>query len=629
MAKEKQQSYAFKAEIQQLLNILVHSLYTDKEIFLRELVSNAADALNRLQFEMLTNRDVLDPDAELAIWVTVDKDAKTITVSDTGIGMTHDEIIENLGTIAQSGAAVFLKSVQEAGAEEQPPLEMIGQFGVGFYSAFMVAQEVRVVSRSYRPEAQACEWVSDGSANFKVSPAEKANRGTEITVKLKEDADEFADDWRLERVVKKHSDFVTFPIYVRDQVVNRQRALWRQSAQETTQEEYDEFYRHLTYDFDKPLLTSHLVTDAPVDIRSVLYVPSKLERGVLNLRSDYGLKLYAKGVMIQEHNKELLPHHLRFLQGIVESEDLPLNVSRETVQRNPAARRIQKALVGKVLKELETMGQEKPDDYRHFWDEFGVFIKEGITNDPSSKDDLLPLLRFRSSKTQEDELVSLIEYKARMAEDQPNIYYLLSDSAEAASGSPHLDYFRDNDIEVLYMLDPIDSFMLTMLHQFDEIPLRDIDDATLDLPRKKKEGQEEAPTIPEDAFKQLTERFSQVLGEKITQIRESKVLSASPCRLISPDSLPGRQIQRVYKWLDKEYKVPSKVMELNRRHPLLRNLARLVSQTPQDPIIDSAIEQLYENQLIIEGIHPNPAAMVSRIQKFIEAATAGEEPPPA
>ncbi len=629
MAKEKQQSYAFKAEIQQLLNILVHSLYTDKEIFLRELVSNAADALNRLQFEMLTNRDVLDPDAELAIWVTVDKDAKTITVSDTGIGMTHDEIIENLGTIAQSGAAVFLKSVQEAGAEEQPPLEMIGQFGVGFYSAFMVAQEVRVVSRSYRPEAQACEWVSDGSANFKVSPAEKANRGTEITVKLKEDADEFADDWRLERVVKKHSDFVTFPIYVRDQVVNRQRALWRQSAQETTQEEYDEFYRHLTYDFDKPLLTSHLVTDAPVDIRSVLYVPSKLERGVLNLRSDYGLKLYAKGVMIQEHNKELLPHHLRFLQGIVESEDLPLNVSRETVQRNPAARRIQKALVGKVLKELETMGQEKPDDYRHFWDEFGVFIKEGITNDPSSKDDLLPLLRFRSSKTQEDELVSLIEYKARMAEDQPNIYYLLSDSAEAASGSPHLDYFRDNDIEVLYMLDPIDSFMLTMLHQFDEIPLRDIDDATLDLPRKKKEGQEEAPTIPEDAFKQLTERFSQVLGEKITQIRESKVLSASPCRLISPDSLPGRQIQRVYKWLDKEYKVPSKVMELNRRHPLLRNLARLVSQTPQDPIIDSAIEQLYENQLIIEGIHPNPAAIVSRIQKFIEAATAGEEPPPA
>jgi molecular chaperone HtpG len=624
MAEEQLQTHEFKAEIQQLLNILVHSLYTDKEIFLRELISNAADALNRLQFEMLTNRNVLDPEAELSIRVAVDEEAKTITVSDSGIGMTRDEMVENLGTIAQSGAAAFLKRMQEAGAEERPPLELIGQFGVGFYSAFMVADELRVVSRAYLPDAEACEWVSDGSASYRVGPAEKTDRGTQITVKLKEDAAEFANAWRLERVVKKHSDFVTFPIYVRDEVVNRQKPLWRQSPRDTKEEEYDDFYKHLSYDFEKPLLTSHLVADVPVDIRSVLYVPSRLERGVLNLRSDYGLKLYAKGVMIQEHNKELLPHHLRFIQGVVESEDLPLNISRETVQRNPAARRIQKALIGKLIKELETLAEEKPDDYRRFWDEFGVFIKEGITNEPSSKEELLPLLRFHSSKAEDGKLVSLAEYKARMAEDQQAIYYLLSDTPEAAASSPHLDYFRANDMEVLYMVDPIDSFMVTMLHEFDDKPLRDVDDATLDLPQKEEEEAAE-PAIPEADFDSLIGRFVEVLGDKVNAVRESKVLRDSPCRLVSPDSLPGRQMQRVYKWLDKEFKVPAKILEVNRRHPLIQNLARLVAETPDDPVINSTVEQLYENQLIIEGIHPNPAAMVSRIQTLMEVATARNE----
>ena len=339
--EETLQTYEFKAEIQQLLNILVHSLYTEREIFVRELISNAADALNRLQFEMLTNRDVLDPDAEMAIHGEVDEEAKTITGSDSGIGMTRDEIIENLGTIAQSGAAAFLKRLQEAEGEERPPLEMIGQFGVGFYSTFMVAREVCVVSRSYRPDAKACEWVSDGSASFRVNSAEKTDRGTSVSVKLKEDAAEFASTWRLEQIFKTHSDFVTFPIHVGDRVVNRQKPLWRQSSREVTEEEYKDLYKHLTLDFEKPLLTSHLVSDVPVDIRSVLYVPGRRERGILNLRPDFGLKLYAKGVMIQEYNKELLPNHFRFVEGVIESEDLPLNISRETVQRNPAARRIQ------------------------------------------------------------------------------------------------------------------------------------------------------------------------------------------------------------------------------------------------------------------------------------------------
>ena len=619
--EETLQTYEFKAEIQQLLNILVHSLYTEREIFVRELISNAADALNRLQFEMLTNRDVLDPDAELAIRVEVDEEAKTITVSDSGIGMTRDEIIENLGTIAQSGAAAFLKRLQEAEGEERPPLEMIGQFGVGFYSAFMVAQEVRVVSRSYRPDAKACEWVSDGSASFRVSPAEKTDRGTRVIVKLEEAAAEFASPWRLEQIVKMHSDFVTFPIHVGDRVVNRQKPLWRQSSRETTEEEYKDLYKHLTLDFEKPLLTSHLVSDVPVDIRSVLYVPGRRERGILNLRPDFGLKLYAKGVMIQEYNKELLPNHFRFVEGVVESEDLPLNISRETVQRNPAARRIQKALVGKLIKELESLAREKPDGYRRFWDEFGVFIKEGIATDPAGKDNLLPLLRFHSSKADDGGLVSLAEYAARLAPDQPAIYYLLGEDLESVAHSPHLDYFEANDIEVLYLIDPIDSFMVMALTEFKDRPLKNVDDATLDLPQKEETEAREA-AIPEADFNRLVGRFVKVLGDKVTEVRESKVLRDNPCRLVSSESVPGREMQRVYKLLNKEFEVPKKILEINRGHPLMRNLARLVTDAPDDAVIDPAIEQLFENQLLIEGIHPNPATMTARIQTLLEAATA-------
>lgn len=619
--------YEFKAEIQQLLNILVHSLYTDREIFVRELISNAVDALNRVQFEMLTNRQVLDPDAELAIRVSVDEEAKTITVSDTGVGMTRQEIVENLGTIAQSGAAAFIKRLQAAEEGQQPTLEMIGQFGVGFYSAFMVAQEVRVVSRSYLPDAEACEWVSDGSASFAVRPADKAERGTDVIVKLKEEAAEFASTWRLEQIVKRHSDFVSFPIYLGDEAVNRQKPLWRQSPGEVDQE-YAEFYRHLTHDFEDPLLISHLVADVPVDIRSILYVPSHRERGPLDLRTDYGLRLYAKGVLIQENNKDLLPNYLRFIEGVVESEDLPLNVSRETVQNNPAIRRIQKALVGKLIREMETLAQDKPDEYRRLWQEFGVFIKEGVATDLTAKEDLLPLLRFHSSKTEEDGLVSLAEYRARMPDDQPAIYYLLGDDLNAVPHSPHLDHFRAHDVEVLYMVDPIDNFMVMALTEFEGKPLRNVDDATIELPEKEEPETPAEEAIPEPDFNALVARFVQALGDRVAEVRESKVLRGSPCRLVSPENAPGQEMQRVYRILNKEYQVPKKILEINRRHPIIRNLAHLVAETPDDPVIDLTVEQLYENQLLIEGLHPNPASMTARLQELMEAATARRPPAP-
>jgi molecular chaperone HtpG len=615
--------HEFRAEIQQLLNILVHSLYTDREIFLRELLSNATDALHRVKFEMLTERDVLDPDAELAIRVTVDRDARTMTVADSGIGMTCDELIENLGTIAQSGAAAFIQRMQELGEQERPRVEMIGQFGVGFYSAFMVAHQVQVVSRSYRPGAEACQWVSDGSASFQVGPAERKERGTSVIVHLTEDAHEFLNEWQLEQVIKRHSDFVPFPIHLGDKVVNRQRPLWRQSPQEASEEDYTEFYKHLTRDVEPPLLHAHMVADIPVDVRSILYVPPHRDRMLLSLSGDYGLRLYAKGVMIQERNKDLLPNHFRFVEGVLESEDLPLNVSRETVQRNPAVRRIQKALVGKLVRELADLAESDPDKYGEFWNEFGVFIKEGVAIDLADRDDLLPLLRFHSStsRQEEDDLVSLQTYVERMTEDQSAIYYLTGEDLGSIRRSPHLDYFRAHDIEVLLLVDPVDSFLAMSLTQYGDKPLKSIDDAALELPEEPEERVPDDEAV-EDDLSQLVARMVKVLGGSVSQVRESKILRDSPCRLVSPAGSSGSDAQRVRRLLNQEFEISPKILEINRRHPLIRNLAAVLAQRPGDPTVDATIEQLYENQLLLEGSHPNPAAMVDRIQLLMEAATA-------
>jgi molecular chaperone HtpG len=445
MSQETQESFEFRAEIQQLLSILIHSLYRDREIFLRELISNASDALRRIQFELLTNRDALDPDAELAVRITFDEAAKTLTIGDTGIGMTRDELIENLGTIAHSGAMEFLKRLQ---ATDQPiRTDLIGQFGVGFYSVFMVADEVKVTSRSYRPEAQACVWISRGDDTYTLAAAAKPTRGTTVEIKLKDDAAEFAAAWRLEQIVKKHSDYVAFPIYVGDnaQAANRQTALWRRSPREVTPEQYDEFYKHLTLDPDKPLTHVHLVTDAPVQMYAVLYVPAKRERGLFYLRTDHGLELYSRKVLIQDYCKDLLPNHLRFVEGVVDCEDLPLNISRETIQATRLMEKMKSNLTRKLVDELERMATEEPDRYQEFWGQFGMFIKEGVATDPTGREALYKLLRFRSSKSGEG-WASLADYVGRMKDDQKAIYYVLGDDLASVARSPHLDYFRAHDI---------------------------------------------------------------------------------------------------------------------------------------------------------------------------------------
>ncbi len=640
MAKTKEAQTApieFQAEIQKVLDILIHSLYTDREIFLRELLSNALDALNRAQFEMLTNRDVLDEGAELAVYLEPDPDNRTLTVRDTGIGMTEEEMIENLGTIARSGAQQFLEVMKAAKEEGQTvSADIIGQFGVGFYSVFMVAEEVTVISRSYQKDAEAAIWQSSGEGTYTVGPADKTDRGTTITIKLKEDAKDFSQTYRLRQIVKTHSDFGSFPIYLKEQQppqddeaqgkeefvqVNQQTALWRKSPQEVEEEKYKSFYQQLTMDFGDPLLRLHTSADAPVQFYALLYIPSKKDYQLFGAKEDYGIKLYSRKILIQENFKELLPKYLRFIEGVVDSEDLPLNVSRETVQSTPLLTKIKNVLVRRISSELSQMAEDDADKYRTFWKEFGGFIKEGIATEQDSHDKFVDLLRFQSSFGKDaGELVSLRQYVERMESDQKEIYYILGDDYEVVSRSPHLEYFKKHDIEVLYMTDPMDSFTLVGLNEYDGKPLKNVDDAGLDLPDERapdEKGTED--TIPTDEFKALVKRFKDVLGERVEDVRQSKILTDSPCRLVNPAGAMNTGMQRVQRLLDKDYQIPKKILEINPHSGLVQGISARLAAKGDDDLINPLIEQLFENALVEEGIHPNPAEMVPRIQQLMEA----------
>lgn len=618
------EAYEFRAEVQKLLHILVHSLYTHREIFLRELISNASDALNRLQFEMLTNTNVVDPEAKLAIRITVDKEAKTIRISDTGIGMTHDEVIEELGTIAHSGAESFLARLKEG---ETNANEIIGQFGVGFYSVFMAAEKVEVTTRSFRPEAEAVTWTSTGGQTYTLQPApEKTSRGTDITVYLRDDAAEFAEEYRLRQIIKTHSDFVSFPIYLGDEEkpVNQQTALWRQSPRDVSDDDYQNFYRQLTLDFEEPLIRVHTSVDAPVQMSALLFVPAKKERGLIALspRKDDGLKLYSRKVLIQEYCKDLLPTYARFVQGVVDSEDLPLNISRETVQANRVMERMKGILTRRLIGALEELAENDPDKYRRFWDEYGVFLKEGIATEASGREPLFKLLRFASSRTEGDGLTSLKEYVERMPETQEAIYYILGDSRSSVAYNPNLDYFKKNDIEVLYFVDPMDNFMLAGLPEFEGRKLQNVETAEVDLGSGADDAPDEAGAaeLSNEAWAELLARFKTALGDRIEDVRESKRLTTSPCRLVSPEGRTGQEMDRVRRLLDKDFVVPKKVLELNRNHPLLHNLAQRLTDLGERELVDDVIEQLFESALLGEGLHPNPADMIPRIQKLMEAA---------
>ena len=636
----------YRTEVKQLLDILAHSLYTDRAIFLRELISNASDALNRIQFELLTNHDVVDAERELAIHLLADPAKRTLTLRDSGIGMNREELIENLGTIAHSGARAFLLNAGKGQAAQE---EIIGQFGVGFYSVFMVADRVTVTSRSYRPDEGAWQWSSTGDSSFTLEPAEKVERGTEIQIHLKEDAAEFAQPWRLESIIRKHSNYVSFPIYVESvdaadpvddvdageeveaeapQAVNRRTALWRQSPSSVQPAEYTEFYQQLTLADDEPLLHLHIVTDAPVNLRALLFVPGSRERTQLHLRPEYGLTLYSRKVLIQEHNKELLPEHLRFVEGVVDSEDLPLNVSRETVQGNPLMRQMRRALTSRVHKEIKALAEgEEGDKYLRFWQEFGVFVKEGVVTDPASKEVLVDLLRFRSSRTGADAWVSLKEYTARMAEGQEVIYYVLGSDLKSLAHSPHLDYFRAHDIEVLYLVDAIDGFVTTSLRDYAGKTLQNVDDANLELPQSGEEAEQpesSAAPVSSEQFDALVKLFLSVLGARVKSVREAKLLVDSPCRLVSDEESYERDLERFRRLTEEDYAAPARVLELNRKHPIIANLALALEKNPNEPLLSAAIDQLFDNALLLEGLHANPVEMVEHIQEILAAAVAAK-----
>jgi HSP90 family molecular chaperone len=610
------QQFSFKAETKQLLNILIHSLYKDREVFLRELLSNASDALNRLRFEMVTNDKVLDSSAELTIHITADKEKRMLTIQDTGIGMTQDEVIENLGTIAQSGARKFLDATKD---QKVDFAQVIGQFGVGFYSVFMVAEWVRVTSRSFDPKSEAVSWYATGDDNYQISKSDMSERGTKVEIKLKEDAAEFVEEYRLKNIIHKHSDYIGFPIYIGDskEAVNKQTSLWRTSKQEVTEEQYKEFYRQTTLDFEDALMHVHISTDAPVQLYALLFIPSKADRGVFSLRKDDGLKLYSRNILIDEYNKDLLPEYLRFVQGVVDSEDLPLNVSRETVQSSGLMPRLKKVLTNQVIKELENLAKNDADKYHKFWQEFGVYLKQGVAANPLDTENINALLRFKTNLNPET-WSSLEEYVSRMKDGQKEIFYIVGEDPKSVLRSPHLDYFHAQGTEVLLLTDPMDSFMLMGLHKYKDFELKNVAQATVDTSTKPKE-QPEVEKIADADFNTLLDRFKQVLGERVTDVRASNRLYESVARLADADSNANPELQRVYKFLGKDYEIPKKALELNPSHVILKNLLKLESGSELQNII---IEQIYDSALLVEGLHPDPSSIAARVQQIIEAALA-------
>lgn len=620
------ESFTFQAEIRQLLYTLVHSLYTEREIFLRELISNASDALNRMQFELLTNRDVRDVDTQLAIEIEANEEAGTLTIRDTGVGMSRQELIENLGTISKSGVRAFLEKAKTSNGDHIST-DLIGQFGVGFYSIFMVADEVVVNTLSYLPDSQPYRWISRGEESYEIEDGDKDVRGTEVVLKLKDDAKEFLKDYTLRKIIQTHSNYIAFPIYVgeSEEPANARQAIWRRPASEVSDEDYNNFYRALTMDFEEPLAHIHSSADAPVQYYALLYLPAKAERSMFSIRKEPGLQLYARKVLIQDYCTDLLPEYLYFVHGAVDSEDLPLNVSRETVQANKLMAGLKKAITGRILRYLNDLSKNEAEKYAAFWAEFGPFLKQGMIADPDNRDRLQALLRFYSTRN-ENTLTSLQEYVERMqeVENQQEIYYVLGDNKSVASRSPHLDPFRERGIEVLYFTETVDSFLINSLYEFNGHKLRNVDDESLDLTEigSAQEPESAKEPVEEDSLEGVRNRFAEILGERVQSVRISKVLAGSnPARLVSPEGTIDRHTQRVYRMLERDYEVPRKILELNPRHILMHNLAHLMHADAENPLVEVTVEQIYENALLLDGLHPNPAEMVSRIQSIMEAAT--------
>ncbi|WP_286261743.1 molecular chaperone HtpG [Thalassotalea atypica] len=643
--------HGFQTEVKQLLQLMIHSLYSNKEIFLRELVSNAADAADKLRFKALSNADLYEGDGELRVRVSADKDNNTVTISDNGIGMTHDQIVEHLGTIAKSGTAEFFSKLSGDQASDS---QLIGQFGVGFYSAFIVADKVTVRSRAAGVSAsEGVEWSSEGEGEFTTAKIEKSNRGTDIILHLKEDENEFADDWRLKSIVTKYSDHisvsvemltpeipaveaveevkddegnVTTPaIEARDAVpatweaVNKATALWTREKADISEDEYKEFYKHVSHDFGDPLLWEHNKVEGKTEYTSLLYIPSKAPFDMYNREKQHGLKLYVQRVFIMDDAEQFMPTYLRFVKGLLDSNDLPLNVSREILQDNKITQAIRKGCTKRVLKMLEKLGNKDKEQYQIFWNEFGQVLKEGPAEDMSNKEAIGKLLRFAS--TNEDspvQNVSLTEYIERMKEGQDKIYYVVADSFEAAKNSPHLEVFRKKGIEVLLLSDRIDEWLVSHLTEFGEKQLQSVARGGLDLGDLEDKETKEAQEKLEQEFDSVTKRMKEALGEKVKEVKISNRLTDSPAVITTAEDDMSTQMQKLMASMGQEVPETAPIFEINAEHELVKH----VSDEQDDTLFNQWVDVLFEQATLAErGSLKDPASFVARLNKLMLSLT--------
>ncbi|MCX6937633.1 MAG: molecular chaperone HtpG [Verrucomicrobia bacterium] len=609
------QSFEFQAEIKQLLDIVIHSLYTEKEIFIRELVSNASDASEKLRHLQLTEKNIHDADRPLEITVTTDEKAKTLVIEDAGIGMTRDELAKNLGTIAHSGSKAFLKALGEGGQKNS---NLIGQFGVGFYAAFMAAKSVEVFSKSWQPDAPAYVWRSEGTGNYTLEPApEYTTRGTKIVLQLKDDAEDFAKKHRVEDILKKYSAFVSFPIKLDGDHVNTVTALWLRSKNEITDEEYTAFYKFQAHAYDEPRLRLHFTADAPLQIASLLFVPKENPEKFGMQRAEPAVSLYCRKVLIDSRPKDLLPEWLRFMKGVVDSEDLPLNISRETMQDKALLEKIGKTVTSRFLKFLADEAKARPETYDAFYAEFGVFLKEGAALDWTHKDGLVKLLRYESTFTEAGKTTSLADYVTRLKEGQSEIYYLSGPSRAAIEAGPYLEGMKARGLEVLFCVEAVDEYVMNNVREFDGKKLVAADSPDAKLPDAPKPPAADGD-LSEDQVKTLAEWLKTTLGDRVTEVKASDRLVDSPALAINADRFMTPQMRRMMMAMKKdEPEAPVKVsLELNPRHAVIKRLAATREANPERATM--VAEQILDNALIAAGLFEDPSKMVARLYKLLE-----------
>ncbi|AWH89990.1 molecular chaperone HtpG [Limnobaculum parvum] len=622
---KSQETRGFQSEVKQLLHLMIHSLYSNKEIFLRELISNASDAADKLRFRALSNSDLYEGNGELGVRVSVDKEKRTLTLSDNGIGMTRDEVIDNLGTIAKSGTKAFLESM---GSDQAKDSQLIGQFGVGFYSAFIVADKVTVRTRAAgATEDQGVFWESAGEGEYTIADISKAARGTEITLHLREGEDEFLDDWRVRSVISKYSDHIALPVEIQVteekegeeavvswEKINKAQALWTRNKAEVTDEEYNEFYKHVSHDFSDPLAWSHNRVEGKQEYTSLLYIPSQAPWDLWNRDHKHGLKLYVQRVFIMDDAEQFMPNYLRFVRGLIDSNDLPLNVSREILQDNRITQSLRNACAKRVLQMLEKLAKNEADKYQQFWQQFGLVLKEGPAEDGANKETIASLLRFASTHSDSDvQTVSLADYIDRMQEGQEKIYYITADSYAAAKNSPHLELFRKKGIEVLLLSDRIDEWMMSYLTEFDGKSFQSVskaDEALDKLADSETEEQKEA----EKALEPFVDRTKTLLGDRVKDVRLTHRLTDTPAVVTTDADEMSTQMAKLFAAAGQKAPEVKYIFELNPDHALVKR----ASEVTDDATFGEWIELLLEQALLAEkGSLDDPNSFIRRMNQLL------------